>query len=424
MPSAHPVTTPETRTPALGLGLAVPIFAALYALGFTNLFLRSSLGVMAPALSQEMELSPAMLSVVASAFFFAYALMQLPTGMLLDRLGARVTLAGLLLLTTGGAAVFAAATTPAMLIVGRILMGIGCAGTFTGAFYVLNRWLPPDRVVTQTGALNGFAAFGTFCASAPLAALIALIGWRHSYWMFTLAIATLTIAMALLMRDAPPGAAPSSARSERLVEVLAGVKDAARQPGMWRLMVVGLPISAASTLAGAWGAPFLKDVHGLADIARGNVLLGMALCSMAGHFLYGQLARRLNSIRTVIVGGSIVMTILLAVLALMPGLPLWAAGLLFCGIGLSSAFPTLAHAHARALVPPHLVGRGVAVTNFGIMTAIAFSQLAFGWIVGLGPMIDGVPSPTAYRWAFAMQAGIALAAVLLYAPVQDAKPRG
>ena len=67
----------------------VPILAILYGLGFTNLFLRSSFGVMAPDLAREMALEPAALSMVASAFFFAYAAMQVPTGMLLDRFGPR-----------------------------------------------------------------------------------------------------------------------------------------------------------------------------------------------------------------------------------------------------------------------------------------------------------------------------------------------
>ncbi|MEQ1652012.1 MAG: MFS transporter, partial [Hyphomicrobium sp.] len=190
--------------------LRVPIFATLYALGFTNLFLRSSLGVLAPFLKTDMALTPEMLSTIASSFFFAYALMQLPTGMLLDRLGPRRTLGGMLLFTTVGAAIFAAATNAEMLILGRVLMGIGCAGTFTGAFYVLNMWLPPERLVTQIGAVNSFSALGTLCAATPLALLIMLMGWRQSYWAFTAFVALLTVAMLVFMRDTAPGRGAST----------------------------------------------------------------------------------------------------------------------------------------------------------------------------------------------------------------------
>lgn len=270
----------------------VAITAVLFVLGFTNLFLRSSLGVMAPDLSREMALSPAALSTVASAFFFAYAIMQVPTGMLLDRFGARATIAAMLVFTTGGAATFAAAQSIGMLSLGRILMGIGCAGIFTGAFYVLAQWLPQSRVVTQMGWLNSFAAVGTLTATTPLAALIALIGWRQSYWLFTGGVALLLLAIWASVRDGPPGATPQAARSESLASVVGGVGEALRQPGMWRLLLTGLPISAASIITGVWGAPYLRDVHGLDAIGRGNVLLAMAVCAISGHTLLGLLARK------------------------------------------------------------------------------------------------------------------------------------
>src|SRR6185503_4102689 len=90
-----------------------PILAILYGLGFANLFLRSNFGALAPELSRELALEPRGLSVVASIYFFAYAAMQVPTGMLLDRYGPRRTIAGLLLFTAIGTALFAAGTSTA-----------------------------------------------------------------------------------------------------------------------------------------------------------------------------------------------------------------------------------------------------------------------------------------------------------------------
>ena len=134
--------------------IALAVLVTLYMLGFTNLFLRNSLGIMAPAISQDMALSPESLSVVASSFFFAYGLMQIPSGMMLDRFGARATLAFLLLFTMAGAAVFALAESALHLVIARVLMGIGCAGIFSGAFFVVNQWVAPERVITQTGLLE------------------------------------------------------------------------------------------------------------------------------------------------------------------------------------------------------------------------------------------------------------------------------
>ncbi len=380
--------------------------------------------MLAPDLKTEMALTPEMLSTIASAFFFSYALMQLPTGIFLDRFGPRLTLGCMLLFTTAGAGMFAAATSPSSLVLGRILMGIGCAGTFTGAFYVLNRWLAQERLVTQIGAVNSFAAVGTLCAAAPLAVLVEYIGWRSSYWIFATAISVLTVAMLMMMQDRPPGRPVTSETRESLRQMLAGVGQAARQPAMWRLLVVGLPMSAASIIMGAWGAPYLKDVHGLDSIEQGQALLGMGACSIAGHYTYARLASYFNSIRTVIVAGGIIITASLAVLVAWPGLPLWAASVLFCLIGLASAYPTLAHTQTRGLVPPHLVGRGVSVTNLGIMTSIALTQLGFGWIIGAFPAIAGTPPEIAYRWAFGTEAVLAVVALVIYARARDVRPCG
>lgn len=419
------IATTSAQTAAkTSAALFMPIVAILCMLGFTNLFLRSSFGVMAPDLAREMNLTPAMLSAVASSFFFAYALMQVPTGMLLDRFGARRTLAVMLIFTTAGAALFAVGQTPRMLSAGRVLMGIGCAGVFTGAFYVLTLWVPPDRVVTHIGALNGFASFGMICATAPFAALITWIGWRDSYWIFAGAVALLMVAVAVFMRDAPPGRPPSSAKSETLGQIFGGVREVVRQPGLKRLLFAGLPMSAGTTIAGAWGTPYLKDVHGVEDLSRGKILLIMAVVGMFGHVIYGQLARRLNTIKWLIICGGSIGIVASAMLAAMTKPPVALVTALFCLIALVGAYPTIIHAHARGLVPGQLIGRGVSVTNMGIMVSVAAVQLGFGWIVGLFSAVGGVPPEVAFRAAFAAQAAAALAGLLIYAPVRDVKPRG
>jgi sugar phosphate permease len=404
-------------------GLA-PILAILYSLGFTNLFLRSSFGVMAPELAREMALDPAALSTVASAYFFAYAAMQVPTGMLLDRFGPRRTIAALLFFAAVGTALFATGTSATTLTIARLLMGLGCAGVFTGAFYVLTQWLETDRIVTHVGGLNSFAALGNLSATTPFAVLIAWIGWRESYWIFTALIGGLMLAVAVLLRDAPSGRLTLPAQHEGLARAFAGVLDAFRQKGMKRLLVAGLPMSSAGTIAGVWGAPYLEDVHALDGIGRGNMLLAMAACAIAGHFLHGQLARRLNTIRGMILAGSAGILVATGTLAALERPPLILVSGLFCLVGVSAAYPALTHSHARGLVPAHLVGRGVSLTNMGVMMAAAFMQLAFGWIVGAFAQQAGAPPEHAYRAAFAVQAAAALLAIAIYAPIRDVKPRG
>lgn len=404
--------------------IAWVVLLTLYALGFTNLFLRNSLGIMAPSISRDMALTPETLSVVASSFFFAYAFMQIPSGMLLDRFGARRTLAFLLLFTTAGAAAFSMAENASQLVAARILMGIGCAGIFSGAFFVINQRVPADRVITQTGLLNSFAAIGGLCATAPLAALLTIYDWRTCVFVFTVAVALLLVSVLAGLDEPPAPAGTSNAHHETFSSIVAGVRRALAQPGMKRLLVVGIPISAQTTIMGAWGAPYLRDVHHLDDIQRGSVMLFMAIASVFGHSFLSFVARLLNSIRTVLVGSGMIVCLLLASLAAMEQPPVWLITAIFATLGFVTMYPMLAFAHARGLVPPDIIGRGVAVTNMGLMMAIASSQLLFGWVVGLYPAIDGTPPELAYRAGFATMAGLTLLSVLVYMPARDCKPRG
>ena len=402
----------------------LPILATLYLLGFANLFLRQSFGVVAPELEREMALSPTALSTIASSLFFAYALMQIPTGMLLDRFGGRVVMSTMLVFTAIGTALFAAGGSAEMLTLARILMGIGTASTITGAFYVMANWLPADRYVTQTGALNSFAAVGHLCATAPLAALIVLIGWRQSYWLFAGCVALLALALAIIVRDAPPGHEPRAGQKETFAEVLAGVHEAVRQPGMRRLLVAGWPLTFSSVISGVWGAPYLKHVHMLDDIQRGSVLLLMAAGGIGGHYFYGRVARALNSLKLPILLGGMIILAVAALFATMSRPPLWLVTTLFVIVSVCSAYPAIAMAMARGLVSARLMGRGVAIVNMGIIMAIAGAQLMFGWVLGAFPAAVGMPPEIAYRTAFGVQAAVALVGLFVFSRVPDVRSRG
>lgn len=405
-------------------GTIFSIIAILYCLGFTNLFLRASLGVMAPDLARELDLNPAALSAVASAFFFSYAVMQIPTGILFDRFGARLTLSTMLAFTAVGTALFAWGTSGSMLVLARTLMGIGLAGAFTGGFVVMAQWLPADRLVSQIGALNSFATLGSIAATTPFAIIVGLIGWRTSYWISVAFVVALLIVMATFLRDAPEGAAASEGKSETMTEALRGVVEALRQPHMGRLLLAGVPLAASGTLTGVWGAPYLRDVHNLDNIERGTVLLLMAVFGLSGHFLYGQIARRLNTIRGVVLAAGSTSLLVTCLLSILPNPPVLLVIALFCILGFACAYPTITYAHARGLVPERLLGRGVAASNMGVMTAIAAMQMLFGWILGHWALGDGRVAETGYRTAFAVQSFLSILALAIYFPIQDVKPRG
>lgn len=404
----------------------LPMMAALYGLALANIFIRSSMGVLAPELSAELGLSPEMLGAIASAFFIAYAAMQIPTGLLLDRFGPRRTMVGLFLLTVVGTFLFALAPSGPLMLLARLLMGIGCAGVFSGAFMVIARFFPSERFTSIGATMNSFAMLGTFLATIPLAWLVVAVGWRAGFIAIGCAMAAIWLISGLTVRDRPPetGGAAAARRTENLREIFAGLRDVLRTPGILKIASGGIALSASNTFLGIWGGPYLNDVHGLSEAERGQVLIFMAIAGVGGHFVYGQASRVFNTLKGLVLAGTLGIAAVMAALALWPSPGLIAVTALFALLGLACSFPTVLLSHGRAMVPDRLIGRGLTVVNTGVMVSIALMQIAIGALIGLFPSADGQATAEGYRLAFGFVGVMAVVTFLIYRGTEDRPPRG
>ena len=420
------MSTPPGKTTGFGAGIGavLPMMAVLYGLCLCNIFLRNSIGVLAPELSAELGLAPALLGAIASAFFIAYAVLQIPVGLMLDRFGPRRTVAGMFLFTVLGTGLFAVAPSGPVMVVARLAMGIGCAAVFSGAFMAISRFYAAERFTGQAGTLNAFAMVGTFLATAPLALLVAFAGWRESFGAIAVAIAVLAAIAWFAIRDRPACSTPAPEAQEDLGAIFAGLGEVLRTPGIKIIASGGLALAAGNTILGIWGGPYLNDVHGLGEIARGQVLLFMAIAGVAGHFLYGQAARFFNTIKRMILAGLVVIALVTGTLAALPDPNLLTVTILLAVLGLACGYPSLLAAHARAMVPDRLVGRGLTTVNTGVMVAIAGMQFAVGAIIGaFPPTAAGSIAPETFRIAFGFLSVMAVITFALYLRSIDRKPR-
>jgi MFS family permease len=181
-------------------GPAAPIMlvATLVTIYAVSQFLRNSIGVIAPNLAQELELSPGEIGLLSSIFFFVFAAVQIPLGVLLDRFGARACLGVGAAITVVGCVVFAWATSPLSAMLGRALLGVGTAGSLVASLAVYAGTFPPARFAMLTGLHIGLGTLGTLIATAPLAYAAATIGWRESFLLvgaFTLLIGLAVVAV-------------------------------------------------------------------------------------------------------------------------------------------------------------------------------------------------------------------------------------
>ena len=401
--------------------IATRMLAVLCAGFMASQFFRVSNAVIAPELMRSLSISSEAMGVITGAFFFAFGIMQIPTGMLLDRFGPRRTMSGLFVIAAAGSAVFAMAEGVYGLTLGRVLIGVGCAAGLMGMLVTISRWYPPERFASLSGMVYVVGGAGVLFATTPLAAAADTIGWRGAFW--AMAVITLVFAamMFAMIRDAPPGQDVESAR-ETFGEMLGGVRAVSANRQLWHVCAIQF-VNYGTILAivGLWAGPYLNDIHGMQGVMRGNVLFVINLAMLAGVLGYGVLERKLGSRKRAIAGGSVASAAILLILAFWPGIGPWPAAGLLVAFTLTSAHIMLNHAHARAVLPDHLVGRGLTLQNVAVFFGVATMQSVTGLIIGSFTEVGEAAPDIAYRSVFGFLALMIVISLLLYLPVRDVK---
>lgn len=383
------------------MSAAAALMAALAAMTGLSQFHRTALGVIAPEITAELGLTPAVLGAANGMFFSALMLAQVPVGIALDRIGPRRVVAGLTVIAVAGSVFQAFATDGATLLAARFLVGLGSAASFMAAVVLCARWHRGAAMTLALSRVFALSQMGILLAGAPLAALAGLVGWRGALAGSALLTAASGLLWWRLVRDDPPDRPPPARKVETLREALAGQVSIWRLPGLPRVLAMHLVgYAAAATVIGLWAGPYLADVHGLDAAGRGWALAAMGLAMPAGLLAIGPMERLAGGRRAVVTAGASLAAGTLAALALWPGAPLAAAVLLLVLLVLFSAFPVLVVAEGRALFPDHLVGRGATTVNLAQVLGSALLPMLVGAVVGLFPEVGGTRPEAAYRAGF------------------------
>ncbi|MCI0547365.1 MAG: MFS transporter [Candidatus Rokubacteria bacterium] len=412
-------------TPTSWLMWGIP--ALLFLIGF---FHRVSPGVMAKDLMQAFEASGKIVGLLSAMYFYAYAGLMIPGGVLLDAWGARRVIAGGSAVMAAGTLVMGAAEAQGTLFLGRFLVGAGATVTFTGALTIAAAWFPPGRFGTMSAITATVGVLGSLVATAPLAWLMAAVGWRRA--MVAVGAATLVGAAlcAWLVRDRPPGREETPGSGPRLRPVIRGMATVLANRHTWPPFLAFFCLNVGTANLMLWVVPYLSDVYGMTTAEAALYATAMATALLVTGPLTGYLSDRVLRRRklpfTVLTGCSAVLW-LVFVLTL-GALPPWRVYLLFFAMGVVGGSFVLTWPVGREVNPPHLAGVAVAVANLGGFLGAALSQAPFGAVLDarwVGVMADGarVYPLEAYRLAFGICAGFVLAGCLATLLIRETRGR-
>lgn len=390
---------------------------AALAIGYVlSQFYRSFLAVLTPSLSADLGASNAELSLASGAWFISFALSQFVVGVCLDRYGPKRTAAALMgVCGGGGALLFSFATSPWMITVAMVLIGMGCSPVLMASVYIFARTWSPKHMAVLISSFVGFGSLGNVVGASPLAAAADAWGWRAV--MMGLGILTIAVAVAIILFVRDPKREGHAAEDNGF----AGYIDLFRIRALWAIFpLMGLNYVAAAGIRGLWAGPFLSEVHGADTMLIGQVTLFMAIAMVVGSFAYGPLDALFGTRKWVAFVGNTIGLVALAFLAMQPLADLTTVTVLLVIIGLTGSGFGLLMAHGRAFVPAHLTGRGVTLLNFFAIGVVGVVQFASG-AVATAAAVEGEPAAT-YSVLFWFYVALLAIALVIYLFARDARP--
>ena len=339
-------------------------------LGYTiSQFLRTSVGVLAPNLMIDFAITPDQMGLLGGIFFLSFALFQIPAGILLDRFGPRKVMTVIITFALLGSIIFALSNSFIGLLVGRLLMGLGCSICLMGSLVIISRWAAKDDFSKLAGIILAIGGLGGLLATTPLSYVADTIGWRFGFWCALIGTLIVMLLYYCIIRDYPN----NNIKNDNLEKY----KSNTSPFNIWiilkeRNFKYMIPMSLMSYSAlfvvlGLWGAPYLKDFHNLDLLDRGQILMLMAISWNIGSFVFGRLREFFGGYKNVVIFGSIGVIILLLILAFIPSLPTLYLYVLFCILGFFGAFSVALISHYQVLFENEYMGRALSTANFLIL---------------------------------------------------------
>ena len=379
--------------------------AAFDAYGF---FQRVAPSMMVEDLMRDLALGGALLGSLSASYFYAYAAVQIPVGVLLDRFGPKRLLIAGTLLAAAGSAMFALAPGLALATAGRALVGGAVGFAFIGALKVASSWFPPERFGLMAGLTLAAGMFGGIAAQAPLGALVELTGWRMSM----LAGALLSLVLCLAIAVSLPGRRANSARKERAAGSdgnppadAGGLLAILRSAPVWLLTLYAACMAAPIlALVGLWFVPYLDQVHGLGRTGAGALASVMLGSWALGGPAAGWVAERVGRLRAMTAGAAANAASLTALCSLSE--PSLATILvLSVTVGLGGGFMIVAYAHAHEVYGGARAATAMGVVNSAVLLLGAALQSLIGLLLdarwtGLEHAGARIYLEPAYRTAF------------------------
>ena len=202
------------------------------------------------------------LGTLTSFYYYGYATMQIPAGVILDRMGPRRPLVVACLLCTIGCAIFGFATTLPLMSIGRTFMGIGSAFAFLSCVKLASLYFNARILSILVGLTLSLGTVGATLGDAPLGFLVKLYDWRVANYVLAGVSVVIALAAWLLIEEIETPKATPLQKDSRVF--FKGLVKILRKPQAWIYGGYGFAMYVPlSGFADLWGTPFLSETYNI-----------------------------------------------------------------------------------------------------------------------------------------------------------------
>jgi len=381
--------------------------------------------VMTATLMKTFHIDGVALGHLTACYFYAYLLLQIPAGLLLDRFGPRKTTTLAMILCAIGTIIFAGANSVFMAGVGRFLTGAGAAFAAVNCFKLIANWFPSRHFALMSGLMMTLAMLGAVGGQAPLASFIQKMQWRHAIEIIGIAGLVLATFFWIVVRDQAPDLIEKRHIDSSKISLLESMKRILKNPQSWWLSAYsGFAFAPVMVFGGLWGVSFITEAFQLSQQSSAQMVSMIFIGFAFGAPIFGWFSDWLKQRRIVMMGGTTIALIAITVAIYAPGISSFALAILLFTFGFSISSFLLCFTMIRELHIPLLAATAIGFMNAFDALLGAFSDPLTGKFLDLcwdGYRVDGAPvfSIDAYQSAFVTLPIYLLIALLMLLKIKE-----
>jgi MFS family permease len=333
--------------------------------------------VVTDELMRDFSVGAASLGILSGAYFYTYAALQLPVGLLTDRYGPRKLMATAAIVCALASAGFASSESLLVASFYRAIIGGAVAFGFVGTLSIITQFFDPSRFALLAGLVQSMGMLGAIAGQAPLRVLVESRGWQETFLWLMLA----GLVLGVLLFTVVPRRSNKDQHGEKQ-NLMHSLRQVARNPQSWLCAGIGFGLAAPMlSFAGLWAIPWLELSYGV-DKKQAAGLVSMLFLGWAlGSPLCGWLSDSMGKRKPVIIGGTLISFSGFVLLVFVGEWSLTAIGILFAVSGLGGSCMVVIFGSVRESNQIVNSAAAMGLANMCVVGSGAVTQPLIGWLL-------------------------------------------